>query len=283
MADGGPVEQRILFDSTPARLVNSDVAPLFPNCMILSRDRAHRFRSVQKGFWARVDQPVRDMLDSLVTGNRSLARLLETSLKFGRIFLQAQVNAKVSHSAPAFASVIKNLQFSEARFDSRSRPLFRLFRLMPLVVQCLSDISSDQDDIEDATWASELLEAWGGEKGFNTLLGAAVVADTMVITQPAIRLEDAAAADWSLSGPVASSLLQTLRHLLYDGGIFIEEADGTLVHACLRAMRGKTVYIRRGTPSASAVALAWPAPLSPIIAKAKEHPDGISHSIKELN
>ncbi|CAE7401950.1 unnamed protein product [Symbiodinium sp. CCMP2592] len=269
VADGGTVEQRILFDSTAARLVNTQSPPLFPSCMIVTRDRPHRFRSVQKGFWNQVDLPIKELLDSLVTGNRSVARLLESSLKFGRVFQQAQMNAKVSHSAPTFAGVIKNLQYSEARFDSRSRPLFRLFRLLPIVVQCLADISSEQDD-EDATWACELLESLGGEKGFNALLGAALVADTMVITQPAIRLEDAAAADWSLSGPVASELLQTLRHLLYEGGIWLEEAEGTLVHACLRSVRGKTVYIRSGTPAASAIALAWPTPLSPIIAKAKE-------------
>ena len=61
---------------------------------------------------------------------------------------------------------------------------------------------------------------------------AAVVADAMVVSQPAIRLEDLVFADFSLAGPVATELLQNLRHLLYDGGRF-SGGGGRHTGACM--------------------------------------------------
>ena len=270
------MEQRVLYDASPSKPgIQVGEQPLLPNCKIITRDRPHRFRSVQKGFWANAGSAVTKMLDSLVTGPRSVARLLETSSKFAVKFQQAQHEARNIHSAEAFAATIKNLQYSEARFDSRTRPLFRLFRLMPVVTEVLAELSADQDDAEDSAWAAELLESWGGDTGFSTLVQASVVADALVVSQPALRLEDKAAADWSLSGPVASELLQTLKHLLHDGGIFLEEAEGTLTHSCLRSIRGKMVYVRSGCANASAVALRWPSADNParlaVVQKAKEN------------
>ena len=197
-----------------------------------------------------------------MTGPRSLARLLETSRKFSLLFESKQQQDKANHvyTGAHFSRVLRNFQFAEQRFNSRTKPLFRIFRLLPTVIQTLSDITSKSDDPQDANWAEELLQKFSGPQGYEALVTAAVVADTLIARQPALRLEDEASADFSLSGVEAAKLTQTLRALLHDGGIFLEECDETLTHTVLRAIRNKTVFLRAGTPRASAMVLAWPAP-----------------------
>ena len=51
VADGGPTEQRALFECSPALSKN----PLFPNLVDIHRDRAHEWRSIQKGVWKGID------------------------------------------------------------------------------------------------------------------------------------------------------------------------------------------------------------------------------------
>ena len=238
--------------------------PLFKNLALIARDRPHRYRSVQKGFWSHVGLEIRELLDSLVVGPRSLARLMETSRKFSLLFEKKQRESKARnvHDAPAFAGVLRNLQFSESRFSSRTKPLFRLFRLLPEVIQTLAEISSwkAQAEKDEADWATALLEKWGGDKGYEALVSAAVLADSLIASQPALRLEDEASADYALSGAAAAELKMSLEALLLHGGLFLPEAEGTLTHHCLRAIQNKTVFVKSGSPNASAVALRWPAP-----------------------
>ena len=139
--------------------------------------------------------------------------------------------------------------------------MWRLFRLLPVAIETLATVSAQgAEDADDAAWAAELLGKWSGDAGYNALVSAAVVADALVASQPALRLDDKAAADFALAGPAAAELLQTLRALLDEGGLFLEECDQTLTHAVLRAIRGKTVFVAAGTANASAVVLRWPAP-----------------------
>ena len=89
MADGGPTEQRALYEASPLASGLGGASAdgcLFPNCMLITRDRAHRFRSVDKQFWSSLPSIFKDFLAKLVTGDRSLARLLETSEKFAHEF-----------------------------------------------------------------------------------------------------------------------------------------------------------------------------------------------------
>jgi hypothetical protein len=87
VADGGPTEQRALYDASPGTLDPSCRAdPFFPNLVDISRDRAHKWRSVQKGIWKNVDSDIKIFLDELVTGERSLARMLQTSRKYQVLF-----------------------------------------------------------------------------------------------------------------------------------------------------------------------------------------------------
>ena len=246
--------------SNPEGVAPADV--LFPNLVMISRDRPHRFRSAQRGFWNQLDADVLSLLEELVTGQRSLCRLLETSRKFSLLFEHNQKRDRANHvyTGPDFARVLRTFQYAEQRFNSRSKPLFRIFRLLPTVIQTLSDITSMTDDPADSSWAESLLQRFAGIQGYETLVTAAVVADAMMAFQPAIRLEDQAAADFSLSGVEAAKLKQTLWALLDNGGIFLEECDETLTHTVLRSIRNKTVFLRAGTPKQSAMVLHWPSP-----------------------
>ena len=263
VADGCPVEQRVLYDCTRANPegVRAEDDIVFRNMLMVSRDRPHRFRSVQKGFWNNADSDVQSLLDELVTGPKSLCRLMESSRKFSLLFEENQKKDKANHvySGPAFARVLTSFQFAEQRFNSRTKPLFRIFRLLPTVIQTLSDVTKS-NDTQDAAWAEGLLHKFSGPAGYETLVSAAVVADALIACQPALRLEDSAAADFSLSGVEAARLKQTLWALLHNGGIFLEECDQTCTHACLRAIRNKTVFLRSGTPNMTALVLHWPAP-----------------------
>jgi hypothetical protein len=87
VADGGNVEQRALFEASPGAMLPSRAAdPLFPNLVDIARDKAHKLRSVQKGVWKGLDEDLRDFLNELVTGEGSLARMLQTSKKYQVLF-----------------------------------------------------------------------------------------------------------------------------------------------------------------------------------------------------
>ena len=199
---------------------------------------------------------------------------MESSRKFSLIFEAKQAEFKRVHWASEFAKVLRNLQFSESRFDSRVKPLMRMFRLLPVCIDTLSEISSGAD-AEDAAWAVSLLQSWSGDEGYSRLVTAAVVADALMAMQPALRLEDAACADYALSGPAAAELRQHLHALLVEGGLFLPQASETMTHAVLRAIRGRVVFVRAGTRNVSAVSLHWRAPGAQRRApmdKAKESP-----------
>ena len=239
-----------------------DSGPMFPGMMAIARDRPHRYRSVQKGFWQNADEPVRQLLSNLVTGPRSFARLLESSLKFYLIFQKDQKEFKHVHTWPSFAATLKNLSFSESRFDFWVTPFMRLFRLLPICIQTLTEVTSF-DDERDANWAAGLLEKWSGDRGYTAMVTAAVVADALLASQSALRVEDSASADFAISGPAAAEVKQRLKALLLRGGLFLQEVDSSLTHCALRAIQGKVVFVRSGTPGAAALALRWPSPDSP--------------------
>ena len=95
VADGGTTEQHALHECTPGKKeYTGDI--LCPNCTEVSRDRAHRLRSVQKGVWREQEDDLRAFLDLLVTGERSLARMLQTSEKFQNVF-QVVSSSKTPH------------------------------------------------------------------------------------------------------------------------------------------------------------------------------------------
>lgn len=176
-------EQRALFDMSPAgQELGAEGPPLFPNLVLISRDRAHRFRSVQKGTWNlarllgfidnqlptsarihgcylaltrhQVSDVVRNTLDDLVTGKRSLAAMLRDSRKYQQVFQAVQKVERDRDIASTFADIIKDLRFADQRFDSRSRPLFRLFQLLPVAIEALAALAGSMGDKDDQLWAS---------------------------------------------------------------------------------------------------------------------------------
>ena len=104
VADGGPTEQKALYECSPGKLDYEDDA-IFLAMTEISRDRAHRWRSVQKGAWRSLDADLRAFMDSLVTGEHSLARMLQTSKKYQMVF-QVESSSKAAIAAAATHQVI---------------------------------------------------------------------------------------------------------------------------------------------------------------------------------
>lgn len=89
-----------------------------------------------------------------------------------------------------FSNIILNFSHKEARFDSRSEPLFRLFRLLPVAIEALkhfADSSVGPDD-KDRRFAQSLLRKFAGADGYDRLVSAAVIADAMVVIGRYINL-----------------------------------------------------------------------------------------------
>lgn len=82
--------------------------------------------------------------------------------------------------ADVFSKLIKNFSHKEARCDSRTEPLFRLFHLLPVAIETLRDLASGPDQ-EDKMYARDLLRKFGGAAGYDRLVSAAVVADGMMV------------------------------------------------------------------------------------------------------
>ena len=268
-ADGGPVEQRAAYECSPkvAELVGCPGRlPLFRNCALITRDRAHRVRSIQKLFFKKLPPVFKDFINSLLLGKRSLCSLIQTSDKFQKAFIEKQKAFRHSpdqvESAEGFSKLIKSLSFADHRFDSRQKPLHRLFSLLGVVISLLTDIANGVGpwQSDDRSFALELLQQFSGDRGYNTVVSAALVADIMIIAQPFLRVADAGHADFSLSAASAAECLATLRHLLKDGAIWLPEAKETLVHRVLRAIQDKLIILEHGQRRSEAVAIRWPAP-----------------------
>ena len=86
-------------------------------------------------------------------------------------------------------------------------------------------------------------------------MSAAVAADAMVAGWVFIRLCDSEASDVTVDGQQAAKILHQLKSLLYDGGIFLESATGTLTHACINGMKDRFVLVGPGTGKESVVGM----------------------------
>ena len=107
-------------------------------------------------------------------------------------------------SAEAFGKLIVNFSHKEARFDSRSEPLVRLFRLLPIVIEVLRELSGHPNelrsvsDVEDRRYARALLRSFGGPAGYDLLVSAAVTADAMLILGKYVNLSQVSDDDSAL-------------------------------------------------------------------------------------
>ena len=180
--DGGLTEQKACYEASPAAQdpANRD-NPLFKHLDDIGRDRAHKWRSIMKLVWANIDAPIREFLDELVTGDGSFARMLQTSSKYNLLFQDLQRKAKMNVTdAFTFCNLIKNLSHKEARYDSRTEPLFRLFKLLPIAFETLLVLASSTD-VDDKKRSKILLRTFAGPTGYDKLVSAAVVGDGMMV------------------------------------------------------------------------------------------------------
>ena len=146
-----------------------------------------------------------------------------------------------------FSRILKSFAYAEHRFDSRKRPLFRLFRLLPLVIDLLEEVSAAVGPFgeEDRAWAAALLQEFGGDEGYCRVVGSAVAADALVMAWPLIKVADQACADFALEAPAAAQCLATLKLMLCHGGIFLPDASETLTHCALHAVKERQVSLGR--------------------------------------
>ena len=63
-------------------------------------------------------------------------------------------------SADAFSKIIVNFSHKEARFDSRTEPLVRMFRLLPICVESVRELTVSGDD-DDRRYCMKLLRSFG--------------------------------------------------------------------------------------------------------------------------
>ena len=129
-----------------------------------------------------------------------------------------EAQGNVSTDARAFADILVNLSFSEARFDSRSEPLFRLFLLLPVALDTLERLCR-VGDTDDVKHAAALLSRFAGLSGYDRVVCAAVVADTMLVMQEFINVSHADTDDAVLTGKQCNQCKCRLRSLLGDGAI----------------------------------------------------------------
>ena len=176
-SDGGPQEVKCLYEaSSQAQDAARKADPVFPNLAYIFRDAPHRHRSVQKRFWNDLGESLRAMLRRLIDGDRSLAKMMGSSRKLSLVFEDKQRAALMALSqeaqaanqvmrGPEFDQVLRHFQYAEQRFDSRSMPLFKIFKLLPVALDAVEEIARSGDAAEVA-WAIQLLDQHAGPEGY---------------------------------------------------------------------------------------------------------------------
>ena len=190
VSDGGPSEMMGM---------HKLARDFFPNMNHVTRDRAHRARSIQKGSWGLFNDFTGGLLGALATEERSLCRTLQTSLKYSRLFQDVQ---RTCQSKDKFEKVVRNFSFAAQRFDSLALPLMKVVHLLPVVYKFLTRLT-DVGDLDDQKWACSLLSRLTGPEAYRNILRAALASDAMLVGHSFIRFEDAAEGNPLLKGAEA--------------------------------------------------------------------------------
>lgn len=190
VSDGGPSEVLALRD-----LAESE----WRNCNLLTRDRAHRGRSIQKGCWEVFNEMSAGLLGCLITDERSLCRMLDTSPKYSKMFVDAQRRGL----AKPFIREINNFSFALQRFDSLSVPLWKVISMLPAVYRFLASLTLEGDAV-DQRWATALICRLTGPTAYRSIIGAALAADAVLVGHKMIRWDDVAESNAILKGSEAS-------------------------------------------------------------------------------
>lgn len=175
----------------------------FTNLNHITRDRSHRARSVQKGCWSLFDDMCSGLLGALLTDEQSLSRMLQSSDKYSRLFLEC------SRDAEGFARQVQNFSFALQRMDSLSLPLLKIFYLLPAVYKFLTSLTA-QGDLDDQRWAIALLTRLTGTSAYMSIMRAALAADAMLVGLRFLRWDDVAESNPVLKASEASCLRMSL-------------------------------------------------------------------------
>jgi hypothetical protein len=260
-SDGGTSECRAIYECSKAAKDPARAAdPLFPRLRYIFRDACHRLRSVQRKFWADLEADVKILFDLLVTGQNSFSKVLRRSRRFSLEFEAAQRAAKVAGlDVFTFEKIVRNLSYAEQRFDSRTEPLLRIFKLLPVIMDTLERCALMCDDDNDPGVFALIIENLTGKKGYSVIVRAAVASDILVISQETLRIVDKSDGDSAIVSSVAYELLDKLKCLLHDGAIWKPEANGTLTHAAIESIKHcKLYYAKKGVRKIAIVE--WPSP-----------------------
>ena len=258
VSDAGPAEMKGLWKASALMTLSQrEGAPiLFHNLNEIVREKPHRWRSVQKGWWAAMDAVIQDFLDILVSGPQSVASMIQTSKKYRGYFIQAQS----TENPDDFVHFLRNLSYQDCRFNSRSEPLYRIYRVLPSIVEA-ARLLTRHGDPGDVRWAVNVLNNFDGVEGYDRVVSTAVIACAMVEMQTAIRLEEPNDADIAMSPTIAAQVRDRARVLFHEGAIFLEEAKGTLAHYAISLYQSKKLVVYTSTDATQkSVSLAWPAP-----------------------
>ena len=136
---------------------------LFPKLSHIVRDAAHTARSVQRLTWENTKAALDDILKQLVDGPKSCCRELANKRRFERTLKELQEHCIASSCGPLLAKI------------------------------------AARDNTDESAWANHLLADWSGGTGLEKLVGATIVADSMILDQRFSRLCDADAQEPALT------------------------------------------------------------------------------------
>ena len=118
------------------------------DCLLVKSLLPSAFGRPAANRWRHLTQHIDLVPNSLVTGGRSLIRVLQTSRKHSQLFEKKQQDARIRNpeTAACFTKTIRNMSFKDERFDSRARPLLRLLKGILTCVEFLAELLSVGDE-----------------------------------------------------------------------------------------------------------------------------------------
>jgi hypothetical protein len=196
-ADGAANEQLAGKMLHPGSL-RSGLVPKLPGLKLLLRDKAHGTRRLTERT-VEVDPVLRHIMETLVAGQESLARVLQNSRQIAKIFQQHIAKQQRLGSAAALATAAQNLSFAKQRFDSTASPLAKLwFNLEAAMGTCAALWDQRDHNSKEARMAKAVLTLMADERN---LLLAGMLSDaadeclflTRFFDREAFQLEETSA------------------------------------------------------------------------------------------
>ena len=115
-----------------------------PNLRVVLRDKAHASRRITERTF-QTDPALNNVLVTVVTGPKSLSRLLKNSRIIQNIF-EKQIDQQTRvGNAEALKQDIRNMSFAKQRFDSTAKPLGRALLNLDAAISTMDIISQQRD------------------------------------------------------------------------------------------------------------------------------------------